>query len=238
MSKNARQQHQNNQHKKEEKTAEQLHNEAVEKLNAVPSKEGIETPDFVKEAEVAQEDAQEEKVDVKVEVDTLPTHVEQAKQKEAPSNRVDIEKLRSRLSTSGNLCLDVFLKYMSDMAPNKPVNEQTGAKYQATFYSALDTMFNRLDDQDFNELYRALLLMFEEHKDGVFSDERVYRFVEHWPLTEAQNAAMKRLLNLMLVTRNPATRHISIKDLKNWDYILEFGLTDRGRNRIRNFYDL
>ena len=53
-------------------------------------------------------------------------------------------------------------------------------------------------------------VFFEEYKEGVFSDERVYRFVEHWPMSEAHSAAMKRILNLMLVTRNPATRHRSV----------------------------
>ena len=240
MSKNARQNHHNQQSQKQEEkelTPQERYEEAKEKLAATPSKEGIETPSFVKDAQVQEEVVKEEyKAEVKVE--TIPDHVQEAKQKTAPSHVVDLVTLRTRLSTSGNLCLEAFLKYMQDMAPNKPMSEQEGARYQANFWSALDTLFNRLDDSDFNELYRALLQLFEEHKEGVFSDERVYRFVEHWPMSEVHSAAMKRILNLMLVTRNPATRHRSVQDLKNWGYILEFGLTDQARNRIRNFYNL
>lgn len=172
------------------------------------------------------------------EVETLPNHVQTEKQKESPSSKVDMTALRSQLSPSGVTVLETILKYMKDMQPGIPHDSQTGAKYQSSFYNALLVIFNRLDDQDFNVLYRALLDLFEEHKEGVFADEAVYRFNEWWPMSDDGRAAFRRMLNLILVTRDAKTRRKAVQDLKDWNYIFEFGFTEEAKNRVRNFYDL
>lgn len=177
------------------------------------------------------------------EIDTIPDHVQEAKQKASLSNRVDLDQLRSALSSSGVACLEGVLSYMREMGPDKSFvgseAEKRGARIQYGYWSTLDTLFNRLDNKDFNILFRALLELYDEHqhKDQVFHDDKVFRFVEYWPMSESQSAAFRRLSNMIMVTKDVKTRYHAARQL-DWKYVLEYGLTTQGRNRIRNFYEL
>ena len=227
-----------------QKAAQQAETRRQEAQEALATKEEAvaEVPAFVEEAKVESEVVKKTDEDLtksyKATVETQENHIQTEKAKNAPSQKVDIAKLRTQLSSSGNFVLETILKYMEDMKPGIPMQETIGARHQAALWGAINTLFNRLDDKDFTILYRAVLDLFNEHKDGVFADDKVYRFAEYWTMSESDRAAFRRLLNLMLVTRDAKSRKESVKQLKDWTYILEYGLTEKGRNRIRNFYEL
>lgn len=203
-----------------------------------------EVVDSTGESEISHERASQSDLEgYTAEIDTIPDHVQEAKQKASLSNRVDLDQLRSALSSSGVACLEGVLSYMREMGPDKSFvgseAEKRGARIQYGYWGTLDTLFNRLDNKDFNILFRALLDLYDEHqhKDQVFHDDKVFRFVEYWPMSESQAAAFRRLSNMMLVTKDVKTRYHAARQL-DWKYVLEYGLTTQGRNRIRNFYEL
>ena len=71
------------------------------------------TVDSTGESEISSERASQGDIEgYTAEIDTIPDHVQEAKQKASLSNRVDLDQLRSALSSSGVACLEGVLSYM------------------------------------------------------------------------------------------------------------------------------
>nr|DAK22829.1 MAG TPA: hypothetical protein [Caudoviricetes sp.] len=167
----------------------------------------------------------------------LPNHIEEAKIESAPSQVVNIDQLSTEISAGAISILQTIFRYMEDMAVGKPLQHKEGARYQAQLWGALKAMCFNLDDREFNIVYENVLKLFYEHREGVFSQDAVYRFPEEWPMSSAEHAAFAHLLTLMLNTCDRKTRYQVSRKL-NWSYVFEIYYPEGVQNRIRSFYDL
>lgn len=186
----------------------------------------------------AHEEEAEKEVETEAEVDVAESIIEEKAKADSVSSVVDIEALKNRVSDSGKIVVLGIVDFMKQAGPAVSHTEENGGRLFTRFWGVLKTLFNNVSDDDFKIIYRELLNLFNEHKDGIFKDERMYRFNEFWTMSDGERAAFRRLVNLMLVTRDPAVRHKSVEQLRDWNYILEHGLTEAAKIRIRNFYEI
>lgn len=174
--------------------------------------------------------------------DTLPTApaapVVQptAKQTEPVSGFVAaMDKLKLTGTSNERTLIANIELYMGNMKPGMPVNASAGAVAQYTFWNVIKNIAHNAPGNEFKSLWNILLGYFEEHKNGVFHERYIYRFPEAWHKEVKELTAYQRILNLIKLTANPATRQHALKQV-DLDRTLSEGFGEEARNRIISFY--
>lgn len=138
-------------------------------------------------------------------------------------------------SSAGRGVVEAIYQYIADMRPNMPVSPEDGGRHQASLYRALSTLFNRVEG-DFSLVYPAVLKLFEHHSSGVFAETHRFRFMDTaHTLGGKDRTALMNLVHLLTTTANPADRATSLKQI-DLTKVLEHGVSEAGRNRVRQFY--
>lgn len=126
--------------------------------------------------------------------------------------------------------------YVDVMQPGKPVEVNQGARNQHAFWK---TIFNAVElsaQDEFKSLWKILLAYFNQYsKGGAFGYRHVYRFSEFWVNGEEELRAYQKVLNVMALTCDPATR---ANGMKQFDISRSFDtvFTEVGRSRLIQFY--
>jgi hypothetical protein len=146
-------------------------------------------------------------------------------------------KLHNKLSHPGQILFNAIRTYIKECDPTVPYNDINElANKQTRFAKTILSIVNNTIDSDFNLLWGYLLKMFHKHEHGTLKDTMVYRVVDNLQLNNIEKNGFIRLLNLLLVTRDPVKREIALKTF-NWNYTLGCGCTEAGKQRIFTFYN-
>lgn len=139
------------------------------------------------------------------------------------------------VSIAGKIAYQNILDYITNMAPRKPVSPDEGSRHQVRLYRSLVSIFNNLDN-DFNLIFGSVLSVFNEHKDGVFHESRVFRFFDTMALSKDERDSFQRLLNLIKLTAEPKGRTLALKQI-NLNATLEF-ITEKGKQKVLKFFNV
>ena len=126
---------------------------------------------------------------------------------------------------------------MGLMKPGVPVADFDGAQHQYTLWRTIQSLIHQTPSHEFNKQWNILLAFFanNQDEDQVFHDRFVYRFSEFWNRNESELNAFQRILHLIKVTCNPATRKQNLR-LVSLERTLAVGLTEEGRQKVLSFY--
>lgn len=126
--------------------------------------------------------------------------------------------------------------YVRDMAPRKIVSDGKINENQVRLYRAITQAINS-PEVNFVRAFTNLLEFFENHKDGAFHEDRIFRGLENLTLQLSEITAFQRLINMIKATCNKKSRALAVKQI---DFVatLQFGVTEQGRNRIFAFYNI
>lgn len=157
-------------------------------------------------------------------------------QASAPAPTAATAPAAPKLGTMAEMTLNQVTGYVAAMAPGLPVQLKDALVQQVVLYRALTNAINKTDT-DFRAVWNTILRLFLEHKDGVFSERYVYRHFDNVALELNDRRAFQRLLNLAILTADPKSRSLALKQI-DMQKTLEFGVTEEGRSRILGFYNL
>lgn len=145
-----------------------------------------------------------------------------------------VEAPQPEFNAIGLRVLVILNEYAVQMAPRRPVTDAKVIEQQKLLYEALQKTINDSGD-DFFKLMKTVLAFFEEHKNGVFHETRVFRGFDNITLSSEDRVAFQRLLNLFKLVANPQSRKLALKQV---DLVasLQYGLTEHGRNRMMSFF--
>lgn len=146
------------------------------------------------------------------------------------------EKAKAEATTVGRMFLEQIEVYMTEMAPKKPQDIKSISRWQVMLYRTLTSIINKCDS-DFFLVWRAVLAAFHAQKDAVFHETAVFRGMQHIVLPPDDVKGFQRLLNLIKATAEPAARTAAIKQI-DFGRSLEFGVTEAGRSKLLNFYNV
>lgn len=146
------------------------------------------------------------------------------------------EKAKAEATTVGRMFLEQIETYMAEMAPKKPQDIKSISRWQVLLYRTLTSIINKCDS-DFFLVWRAVLAAFHAQKDAVFHETAVFRGMQHIVLPPDDQKGFQRLLNLIKATAEPAARTAAIKQI-DFGRTLEFGVTEAGRSKLLNFYNV
>lgn len=203
--------------------AEEIKTETTESVKAV------ETVPVVEEAKPAAPVAVEPvKAKAKVQVVEKP----------APA-ATNLSDLVAQIKKSGTIAQKSLVAsietYMANMAPGKPVSNEDGDKYQYQFWKTIQNLVHNAPVDEFKSLWNLLLMFVHQHKQGVFHDRYIFRFSEYWIHSVEELNGFQRILNLINLTCDPATRAVGLRQV-NLDATLADGFTEEARQRILGFY--
>lgn len=134
----------------------------------------------------------------------------------------------------GRRVLDILRTYIVEMAPRRPVTDAKIVEQQRLLFEAMTKTINDSGD-DFEKLLKTVFAIFEEHKNGVFHETRVFRGTENLPMSLEDRNAFLRLLNLFKLVANPQSRKLNLKQV-DLHASLQYGVTELGRNRLMSFF--
>jgi hypothetical protein len=134
----------------------------------------------------------------------------------------------------GRRVLDILRTYIEQMAPRRPVTDAKIVEQQRLLFEAMTKAINDSGD-DFEKLLKTVFAIFEEHKNGVFHETRVFRGTENLPMSYEDRTAFLRLLNLFKLVANPQSRKLNLKQV-DLHASLQYGVTELGRNRLMSFF--
>lgn len=126
--------------------------------------------------------------------------------------------------------------YARLMAPKRPVSVTDGARQQVSMFRTIQNLINN-EENNFSELFTALLKFINHHRDGVFHDTHVFRFYENMVLNSDELKAFTNIMHVLRAMADPSTRALASKSI-NFQRALQFGLTDRGRSKITDYFKL
>jgi hypothetical protein len=126
--------------------------------------------------------------------------------------------------------------YARLMAPKRPVSVTDGARQQVSMFRTIQNLINN-EENNFSELFTALLKFIHHHRDGVFHDTHVFRFYENMVLNSDELKAFTNIMHVLRAMADPSTRALASKSI-NFQRALQFGLTDRGRSKITDYFKL
>jgi hypothetical protein len=125
--------------------------------------------------------------------------------------------------------------YVENMKKGKPITPANGAMQQYALWATLRTVVENHHGDEFRSLWHIVLSFFHYYRDNVFSDRLVFRFADHWQRDKDQLKALQRLLDLIKITADPATRDENKKRV-DMARSLEVGFSEEARSRVLQYY--
>lgn len=148
-----------------------------------------------------------------------------------------INEMRANGTVYELMLLASIDKYKYVMAPGAPIDADAGAREQYNFWKAISSIVENSPEAEFNKLWSVLLIYVNDNIKGVFDDRYVYRFATNWTWPVVDLKAYQRILNLITVTCDPATRSSNIRKI-NMHKTLAEGFSEKAKQRISNYYQL
>jgi hypothetical protein len=204
-------------------TGAELYEQAPTSAASAPSDE---TPAATVEAHVAVSDMPEKLVIASA----APAPVAMA-----PRASVSVQSQLDQLSPVARMLLENIIDYAAVMAPRKPVDTEQGNLNQVALYRSIVGIIERTSDEDFEPAFTALLMLFEESRDGVFREIYVNRFHDTMPLGAEERKTLLNLVDLFKVLGPVKGRDQAMKQV-DIDRALKGSLSEVGRGRVSQYF--
>lgn len=147
---------------------------------------------------------------------------------------VTVASVQAQPSAVDRNVLHALEEYLSRMAPGKPVNGPEGGKFQYGLWLTIKNILAANDSQDFKVKYNTLLAFANKHRKGLFSENYLYRYPEHWVGSDNEFTIFRRIGHVVMNTCDNSTRAASLLEI-NIEKAIE-GLSEKEKNNIINFY--
>ena len=209
--------------------------EDTQQLDTVASVENVEKT--VENTELADKVPEVEKVDEEqplVETSPAPVSVATA-QPTVEVPHTTIVEAPEKFGPIGQRVMSVLTSYADKMAPRKPVSDAVILEQQRLLFDALMKTIND-SGNDFENLLTDVFAFFEQNKNGVFFETRIFRGMDNVQLSQDERAAFTRILNLFKLVANPQSRGIALKQV-DLHASLQYGVTEYGKNRLLSYFN-
>lgn len=126
--------------------------------------------------------------------------------------------------------------YVTAMNPATPVSTEEGVRAQTALWSIIRHVLSKTDGE-FVVLYAKLLENVLTYRRTVFNERYVYRFFEHLRLSPNDRRNFERMLNLLLVTCDPKSRRLALRQV-NLNTTVSGFADNNVQQRIIGFYSV
>lgn len=149
---------------------------------------------------------------------------------------VESLEIKEEDSISIKYVKEILGNYLEKMKPGHSHNGQDGVLLQTSLLRAMDAIM-KMEGEDFKRMYNLLLSLVHAHKDDVFSERYCFRYMGELNISPVELNRFAKLLNMVLVTADPGTRVITVKQV-NIPATLETFNNESITQKLVEFYKL
>lgn len=169
------------------------------------------------------------------EVADLQAEVAQGDTPEATTGLVEPDWI-GQLSASGLLFKNTFDKYVVDMRPKLQVAPATAARNQVLLVRTLCGIINNLEGNEFHSVFNYVLQQFVAHREGALRDIAIFRAIDENQLSIEQGKLFPRLINLMILAADPATRDVGLRQVDLQKTLAGELISEAGRRKVFQYF--
>ena len=147
-----------------------------------------------------------------------------------------LEKILKDVPAAHQIEINRILMYIGRMGPDRLIDLKAALVEQVALYRAIQNIINRQDTY-FTQLFTAVLFLFKEEYKGALGDRYRMRYMDNIALPEGDRKAFANITQMLLILSDPKSREIALKQV-NMERALENGLTEEGRSRVLNYFNL
>lgn len=126
--------------------------------------------------------------------------------------------------------------YAQQMDPTHPILEADGARMQSRLLRMLTNLIN-LEESHFEPIFRVVLAWFELNSNKCMHPASAHRFLHLMPVSADELRAFNNLVDMFRLLAPAKSREVAKRQV-SFEKALQYGLTDSGRQRIRNFFNV
>lgn len=126
--------------------------------------------------------------------------------------------------------------YAEKMGPKVMVPDQVGAANQQKLFRAIIKVLN-MEGKAFSDNMNYLVAFVKQHRDGVFNERYINRFVKHIKLNKDEAVLFSRLTTLLIITADMGKDKKLVPTRVDLKYIGDKLRNDAALNRLSNFYN-
>lgn len=127
-----------------------------------------------------------------------------------------------------------LVNYIHAMAPSTVLDPAVGGQWQKSLFSLFRTILNNEDQAEFRREWNTVLNVFNKNKEGVFHENYIFRFPQHWGISDTEATLFRRLITVIIQTAEPEKR-ANYGSSVRLDIVAE-GLNEVSKNNLLNFY--
>lgn len=147
-----------------------------------------------------------------------------------------LEKILKDVPAAHQIEINRILMYIGRMAPGREADLKVALTEQVGLYRAIQNIINRQETY-FTQLFSALLFLFKQEYNGALGDRYRMRFMDNIPLHAGDRKAFANITQMLCILADPKSREIALKQV-NMERALENGLTEEGRTRVLNYFNI
>jgi hypothetical protein len=154
-------------------------------------------------------------------------------------DELGIEKARALLADvppAHYAVLAVLNRYVADTTGGHAVSEDQIARNQDGVFRVMQNLINR-EEQYFTPLFTVLMLWFEKHGQTALHPHLAHRAEHLMRLNPDDLRSYNNLIDLFRRMGPVKGRALEKKQI-SFERALQYGLTDAGRSRVSNFFDV
>jgi hypothetical protein len=160
------------------------------------------------------------------------------KKEEVVEKQTSIQTLEYTASSQiEEITVFCFNEYIEKMRPGLAHTPVSGAVRQTVLWQAISNAFELSTPDEFNSVYSKMLSMFKEHRDGVFNERYVMRFMEEVTMDANERFAFQAIVNLMRKTCDPLESKQMLKQV-DMGRTLAQGFSEQARQKVLAFYNM
>lgn len=129
-----------------------------------------------------------------------------------------------------------IVTYCQRMAPRHSLDPKAALAEQVALYRAIQNIINR-QDVYFTQLFTAVLFLFKQEYCGALGDKYRMRFMDNINLPAGDRKAFACITQMLNILADGKSRQAALSQI-NMQRALENGLSEEGRMRVLNYFNL
>lgn len=142
----------------------------------------------------------------------------------------------AQLTPTGQMFKATFDKYVSDMRPKRPVAAGDAARNQVVLVRTLCGIINILEGNEFHSVFNYVLQQFVAHREGALREVAIFRAIDENQLNPEQGKLFPRLINFLILTADPATRDLGLRQVDLQKTLAGELITEGGRRKVFQYF--
>jgi hypothetical protein len=138
------------------------------------------------------------------------------------------------VTIAGQMILNTITEYSQVMKPGRLITQAEGMRQQVSLCNAIFATINTLD-ADFKPVLTTILDILHRQRDAAFRETHLFRYWDNVPLSKNQRRGFEKIITLLKTLADPKTRQTALRQV-DFERLLQYGLTEKGRTRFAAYF--